>query len=152
VNSFQLFPAARYNPRARRLSHVRGAHFADIGVYFFRYAGDVHPSPTLGARGIFFSENACILSIQDARLTLAGLWVIAITMKAICLVFPESAAWHLCHHLEIILYRPVVVSRPLALWLDAVHRLMSGGLRDLLSKIAPLMLARLPWMPGIRGA
>jgi hypothetical protein len=97
VDGFQFYTAPRYNAGAGRYSHRRGAHFADIGVHLFRYAGDVHPSATLGACGILFSEHAFLFGIQDARLTLAGLWMMAIPMKSIGLVFPILAARHSSH-------------------------------------------------------
>jgi hypothetical protein len=97
VDGYQLFTAPRYDAGAGRYSHTRGAHVADIAVHLFRHAGDVHPPATLRAGRILFSENAFFFSVQDARLSLAGLRVIAIAMKSISLSLPESAAGHLSH-------------------------------------------------------
>jgi len=92
VDGFQLLPASRNNPGTWRYSHRAGANFANVAVYLLGDLGGVHPSATLRADRILLSEKACILSIQDARLTLAGLRMIAITMKSIGLVFPVLAA------------------------------------------------------------
>jgi len=97
MDGFQFLPASRNNPGTWRYSHRAGTNFANVAVYLLEDLGGVHPSATLRADRILLSEDAFILSIQDARLTPAGLRMMAITMESIGLVFPELAARHSSH-------------------------------------------------------
>jgi hypothetical protein len=95
ADGLQLFTASWYNAGTRGHGHIRSAHFADIGVHLFRYAGYVHPSPAFAAYGILLPQKALILSIEDAWVSLLGFGMLAIAMEPIRLVFPKSAGRHL---------------------------------------------------------